>query len=86
MLSEKPIIFYPFDEEEYLRGREMYFSYSDLLVGQAIVKDFDDLLASVGEITKEVKLSPKIHELIDCEIDCANYELLQYILRVTKNT
>ena len=43
LLLKKPIIFYPFDLQEYVRLRELYFEYEEA-VSPPIVKTFDQLL------------------------------------------
>lgn len=43
MLLKKPIVFYAFDLENYLKNREMYFEYESAVPG-TIVKNFDTLL------------------------------------------
>lgn len=47
--AEKIIVYFPFDLDEYLVGREMYFSYSDVTPGPKIIS-FDDLLAILNKI------------------------------------
>ena len=50
MLLKKPIIFYPFDLENYLKHREMYFAYHEVVPGP-VVKTFDELLVILKNFT-----------------------------------
>ncbi len=47
MLLKKPILFYAFDLEAYLKNREMYFDYASAVPGP-IVKNFDELLKTLN--------------------------------------
>ncbi|WP_456405800.1 CDP-glycerol glycerophosphotransferase family protein [Caldithrix abyssi] len=63
MLLKKPIIFYPFDLEEYLRNREMYFDYQETLPGP-VVGDFGALLEVVASI-ESLTINEKYEQLLN---------------------
>ncbi|WP_062108591.1 CDP-glycerol glycerophosphotransferase family protein [Bacillus niameyensis] len=55
-LLGRPIIFYPYDLEDYIRSRDFYYSYEDLIPGP-MVTDTDSLIHLIKEraySTKEV--------------------------------
>ncbi len=49
LLLRKPIIFYPFDLQEYIQLRALYFDY-DQAVGAPVVKSFEQLLAVLADL------------------------------------
>ncbi len=51
MLLNKPIVFYPFDLQDYLEHREMYFSYNSVLPGP-VVENFEQLLNVLSHLSQ----------------------------------
>ncbi|RLD11253.1 hypothetical protein DRI50_10215, partial [candidate division KSB1 bacterium] len=49
LLLKKPIIFYPFDFDDYLRLRELYFDYQQA-VAPPVVKTFEQLLKLLSNL------------------------------------
>lgn len=80
IINKKPIIFYPFDKEKYLIGREMYFKYDSLLEGQNIVECFNDLIVSLENKHAPKKASHLLKALIGKEWkDQPNVKLARFI-------
>jgi len=48
-ILDLPMVFYAFDEEDYIRDRDFYFGYRDFVPGP-VVKDQDDLIRTAGSI------------------------------------
>lgn len=79
MLSGKEIIFYAFDESSYLNGREMYFSYHELLTGQLIIKTFEELLLLIGRAQPNKMIGQDLNDLIGKEKGCPNEKIVKTI-------
>lgn len=51
LLTNKPIIFYAYDINEYLnKDRELYFNYEDVVINETLVKNENDLFDTIKNI------------------------------------
>lgn len=63
LVLDRPIIFFAFDKDEYLREREFYFNYGDITPGPKAY-DFSSLLNEVSNICKSIDLYESERSLI----------------------
>ncbi|NOX89438.1 MAG: hypothetical protein GXO77_10460 [Calditrichaeota bacterium] len=63
MLLKKPIIFYPFDLENYQKLRGFYFDYREVVPGE-IVNGFDELLKILSDLGN-LKISKNYEKLLN---------------------
>lgn len=58
LLTDKPIIFYAYDYENYLnQDRELYFNYNDVIIKNTLIKneyDFYDTLQNISNIENDI--------------------------------
>ncbi len=57
LLLNKPIIFTPFDMDDYLKDRDFYYDYKDVTPGP-IAKNWDDVINAI----KDINDNPKLYE------------------------
>ncbi|MCT8558388.1 CDP-glycerol glycerophosphotransferase family protein, partial [Glaesserella parasuis] len=55
LIVDRPIIFFSFDLDEYLQGREMYFDYDSVLAGNR-VNSFSELFREILKVFVDDRL------------------------------
>jgi len=55
LLTNKPIIFYPYDKDDYLKNRNMYFKYEDVSINETTCysqKELEKIITDIDSIVK----------------------------------
>lgn len=66
LLTDRPIIFYPFDLSEYLNNRNMYFDYGDVIIKDTTAyneKELLDIIYNIKNISKFDEYIKKYKEI-----------------------
>jgi len=92
LLTEKPIIFAPFDYENYIKNdREFYYDYDEVTPGPKC-KDWDDVLDWIAKFTKNpslflqerIAMKNRFHQYQDGQNCKRVYEKITELVEVKK--
>ncbi|HEB1802448.1 TPA: CDP-glycerol glycerophosphotransferase family protein, partial [Escherichia albertii] len=92
VLSGKPVIFYPYDKEQYLKTeRGMYFNYDDIISGGFVVDSWRDIMNVLNDIKERKKiatdnsfLSGFNDEILQNNTSCYSELLCEFVMEKIK--
>lgn len=92
VLSGKPVIFYPYDKEQYLKTeRGMYFNYDDIISGGFVVDSWRDIMNVLNDIKERKKiatdnsfLSGFNDEILQNHTSCYSELLCEFVMEKIK--
>lgn len=54
-LMDKEVVFFSFDKDEYIKDREMYFDYDEIIKYELVANSFESLIAIINDDTQKIK-------------------------------